>query len=86
MQHFEGSNKGAGLRIAIVVAKFNDFVTDLLLTGALDALAAAGVASDDISLVKVPGAFEIPFAAKILDNSTIPMSAQRIRVCGDAFV
>jgi len=64
VQHFEGSNKGAGLRIAIVVAKFNDFVTDLLLTGALDALAAAGVASDDISLVKVPGAFEIPFAAR----------------------
>ena len=64
MLQIEGSNKGAGLRIAIVVAKFNDFVTERLQAGALDALAAAGVASDDISIVKVPGAFEIPFAAR----------------------
>src|SRR5438132_6499412 len=64
MLQLEGSNKGAGLRIAIVVAKFNDFVTERLQAGALDALAAAGVASDDISIVKVPGAFEIPFAAR----------------------
>ena len=64
MLEIQGSDKGAGLRIAIVVAKFNDFVTDRLQAGALDALAAAGVASDDISIVKVPGAFEIPFAAR----------------------
>ena len=64
MLHLEGSNTGAGLRFAIVVAKFNDFVTDRLQAGALDALASAGVGADDIAVIKVPGAFEIPFAAR----------------------
>jgi 6,7-dimethyl-8-ribityllumazine synthase len=64
MLHLEGANTGAGLRFAIVVAKFNDFVTDRLQAGALDALASAGVGADDISVIKVPGAFEIPFAAR----------------------
>jgi 6,7-dimethyl-8-ribityllumazine synthase len=64
MLEIQGSNKGAGLRVAIVVAKFNDFVTERLQAGALEALAAAGVTSDDICIVKVPGAFEIPFAAR----------------------
>jgi 6,7-dimethyl-8-ribityllumazine synthase len=53
MVHLEGSNRGAGLRFAIVVAKFNDFVTDRLQAGALDALASAGVGADDIS-VRLP--------------------------------
>jgi 6,7-dimethyl-8-ribityllumazine synthase len=60
----EGSNKGAGLKFALVVAKFNDFVTDRLQAGALEGLKAAGVAIDDVCVIKVPGAFEIPFAAK----------------------
>ena len=60
----EGSNKGAGLKFAIVVSKFNDFVTDRLMSGALEGLKSAGVAVDDICVIKVPGAFEIPFAAK----------------------
>lgn len=64
MLQVEGSNKGAGLRFAIVVARFNDFVTDRLRAGALDGLKSAGVGSDDICVIKVPGAFEIPFAAK----------------------
>ena len=64
MLRLEGSNAGAGLRFAIVVAKFNDFVTERLKAGALDALASAGVRNDDISVITVPGAFEIPFAAK----------------------
>jgi 6,7-dimethyl-8-ribityllumazine synthase len=64
MLHLEGSNTGVGLRFAIVVAKFNDFVTDRLQAGALDALASAGVGTDDIWVIKVPGAFEIPFAAR----------------------
>jgi 6,7-dimethyl-8-ribityllumazine synthase len=64
MLQLEGSNKGAGLRFAVVVAKFNDFVTKRLQSGALDALAAAGVSGNDISVIKVPGAFEIPFAAR----------------------
>jgi 6,7-dimethyl-8-ribityllumazine synthase len=58
------SNRGVGLRFAVVVSRFNDFVTDRLLTGALEALALAGVASTDISVIQVPGAWEIPFAAK----------------------
>jgi 6,7-dimethyl-8-ribityllumazine synthase len=60
----EGSTSAAGLRFAIVVAKFNDFVTERLQTAAVEALAAAGVNSDDICVIKVPGAFEIPFAAR----------------------
>jgi 6,7-dimethyl-8-ribityllumazine synthase len=60
----QGTNRGAGLKFAIVVARFNDVVTDRLEAGALDALKAAGVSSDDISIIKVPGAFEIPFAAR----------------------
>jgi 6,7-dimethyl-8-ribityllumazine synthase len=60
----QGTNKGAGLRFAVVVARFNDFVTDRLESGALAALKAAGVSADDISIIRVPGAFEIPFAAR----------------------
>ena len=64
MIHVEGTHKGKGLRFAIVVARFNDFVTERLQTGAVDALKSAGVDEDDICVIKVPGAFEIPFAAK----------------------
>jgi 6,7-dimethyl-8-ribityllumazine synthase len=60
----EGTHKGAGLKIALVVAKFNDFVTDRLQTGALEGLKSLGVATYDVCVIKVPGAFEIPFAAK----------------------
>ena len=60
----EGSQKAPGLKFAVVVSKFNDFVTDRLQTGALEGLHASGVISDDICVIKVPGAFEIPFAAK----------------------
>ena len=52
------------MRIAIVVARFNDFVTERLLEGATAALADAGVSGDSIELVRVPGAFEIPMAAQ----------------------
>ena len=52
------------MRIAVVVSKYHDFVTDRLQAGALDALAAAGVASDSITVVRVPGAFEVPMAAR----------------------
>jgi 6,7-dimethyl-8-ribityllumazine synthase len=51
-------------RIAIVQSKYHDFVTDRLCTGALAALAAAGIPSGEVTIVKVPGAFEIPFAAR----------------------
>jgi 6,7-dimethyl-8-ribityllumazine synthase len=60
----EGSTRAPGLKFAIVVSKFNDFVTERLQTGALAGLASVGILNDDIFVVKVPGAFEIPFAAK----------------------
>ena len=51
-------------RFALVVSKYNDFVTDRLQTGAVDALRGAGVADSDLTIVRVPGAFEIPIAAQ----------------------
>jgi 6,7-dimethyl-8-ribityllumazine synthase len=56
----------AGLRFAVVVSRFNSFITDRLLSGALDALEAAGAAAENIEVVRVPGSFEIPLAAKKL--------------------
>jgi 6,7-dimethyl-8-ribityllumazine synthase len=64
MRTIEGSKRATGFRFAIVVAKYNDFITDRLQAGALSALAVSGVASDDVTLVRVPGAFEIPLAAQ----------------------
>jgi 6,7-dimethyl-8-ribityllumazine synthase len=64
MQTIEGTGRASGLRMAVVVSKYNDFVTDRLQVAALAALAAAGVASSDITVVRVPGAFEIPLAAQ----------------------
>lgn len=64
MRTIEGSNNAAGFRFAVVVSKYNDFVTERLQAGALAALAGAGVASGDITVVRVPGAFEIPLAAQ----------------------
>jgi 6,7-dimethyl-8-ribityllumazine synthase len=52
------------MRVAIVVSRFNDFVTERLLDGAQAALADAGVAAGDVEVVRVPGAFEIPMAAQ----------------------
>ena len=52
------------MRIAIVVSRFNDFVTDRLLAGAQDVLQREGIAAADIDLLRVPGAFEVPIAAQ----------------------
>jgi 6,7-dimethyl-8-ribityllumazine synthase len=60
----EGTQAAGGLRFALVVSKYHDFVTDRLQAGALAALTAAGVRPDDITIVRVPGAFEIPLAAR----------------------
>jgi 6,7-dimethyl-8-ribityllumazine synthase len=60
----EGTRSGAGFRFAVVVSRYNDFVTDRLQAGALGALAKAGVAPADVTVVRVPGAFEIPIAAQ----------------------
>ena len=56
----------AGFRFAVVVSRFNSFITDRLLSGALDALEAAGAPAENIEVVRVPGSFEIPLAAKKL--------------------
>lgn len=61
MRTIEATTAAAGLRVAVVVSKYHDFVTDRLQTGALAALAKAGV--HEITVIKVPGAFEIPQAA-----------------------
>ena len=61
---FEGRIDGKGRRFAIVVSRFNDFITGRLLEGAQDALVRNGVASEDIDVAWVPGAFEIGFAAQ----------------------
>ena len=53
-----------GKKFAVVVSRFNDFITERLVGGALDALIRCGAKDDDIDVVKVPGAFEIPLIAK----------------------
>jgi 6,7-dimethyl-8-ribityllumazine synthase len=57
---------GSGMHIAIVCGRFNDLITNRLLAGAAKGLGALGVADEDVVVVWVPGAFEIPFAAKLL--------------------
>lgn len=58
-----------GLRVGIVVSRFNGFIAERLLEGALDALIRHGAADGDISVVRVPGAFEIPLVAQKLAGS-----------------
>jgi 6,7-dimethyl-8-ribityllumazine synthase len=64
-----GKLNAAGLRFAIVVSRFNSFITERLLGGALDALARAGADEKQIEIVRVPGSFEIPVTAKKLAES-----------------
>lgn len=68
--HLNGDNgSGAGLKVGVVVAKWNAFVTDKLREGAVDTLRQAGVAEADIRVAECPGAFEIPTVAKALLDS-----------------
>jgi len=62
----QGGLSAAGLRFGIVASRFNSFITERLLSGALDALSRAGAGEDQIQLVRVPGSFEVPVAAKKL--------------------
>ena len=66
---FEGNLIGTDLKIAIVVGRFNEFMTNKLLEGAKDALLRHGVKEIDIAIAWVPGAFEIPFIAKKMAES-----------------
>jgi 6,7-dimethyl-8-ribityllumazine synthase len=59
-----GELNAAGLRFGIVVSRFNSFITERLLAAALEALAQAGAAAQETEIVRVPGSFEIPLAAK----------------------
>jgi 6,7-dimethyl-8-ribityllumazine synthase len=65
----QGSLNGAGLRIGIVVSRFNQFITDRLLQGALDGLRRHGTDEEIVDVLWVPGSFEIPLAAKKLAES-----------------
>ena len=69
MNIIEGMLTGKDRKFAIVVSRFNDFITSKLVDGALDCLLRHEVKDDDITLVKVPGAFEIPLAAQKLAQS-----------------
>jgi 6,7-dimethyl-8-ribityllumazine synthase len=61
---YEGKISAEGKKFALVVSRFNDFVGDRLLAGAIDALSRHGAGDKDIDIVKVPGSFEIPLMAK----------------------
>ncbi len=64
MKVYEGHLMGQGLKFGVVVGRFNEFITNRLLSGALDTLKRHGVAGDDIEVAWVPGAFEIPTVAR----------------------
>ena len=65
----EGSLNAHGMRFAVVVSRWNSFITERLLQGALDALRRSGCREEDIAVVRVPGAFEIPSQARTLAES-----------------
>lgn len=64
MKRIEGSFEAKGLKTAVVISRFNEFITSKLLGGAVDALVRNGASEDDITAIWVPGAFEIPLIAK----------------------
>lgn len=68
-QVFEGNLVGTGLKVAIVVSRFNGFITEQLVNGALDTFKRHGVAGEHIDLVWVPGAFEIGLVARRMAQS-----------------
>ena len=69
VKSFEGKLIAKGLRFGIVVSRFNNFISERLLEGALDALRRNGAEEEDCWVVRVPGAFEIPLAAKKMAKS-----------------
>lgn len=67
--YFEGNLQGTGRKIGIVVARFNSFICERLLEGALDSLVRSGVNTDDIDVARVPGAFEMPLVTQKMAKS-----------------
>ncbi len=72
----EGDLSASGMRFAIVVARWNAVITDRLLEGALDALLRSGASRSDIEIVRVPGAWEVPAAARTLANRSLERGAR----------
>ena len=68
-QEVRGDLRGQGLRVGVVVARFNDFITSRLLDGAKAALSSHGVRDEDVTIASVPGSFEIPLTAKKMAGS-----------------
>jgi 6,7-dimethyl-8-ribityllumazine synthase len=66
MDTYQGKLQAEGLRIGIILSRFNQFISERLLEGAMDALYKLGAEEKDISLYKVPGSFELPIVAKKL--------------------
>ncbi len=69
VQTIAGQLDAKGLKVAMVAARFNDFIVDRLISGALDYLERHGASQDDITLVRVPGAFEMPLVCQKLAQS-----------------
>lgn len=69
MKTFEGRLVAEGLKVGIIVARFNEFIGSKLLSGAIDGLVRHGMNEDDIEVAWVPGAFEIPVAAQKMAQS-----------------
>jgi 6,7-dimethyl-8-ribityllumazine synthase len=69
VKSIEGKLKAEGLRFAIVVSRFNDFISRRLIDGAIDALLRHGADEKNIEVVRVPGSFEIPLVAKKMANT-----------------
>ena len=78
MRTIDSDGSAAKFRFALVVSRYNDFVTDRLQSGALAALSKAGVPEKAITIVRVPGAFEIPTAAKRAAESGHADEAKRV--------
>ena len=68
--YFEGKLQGEGKKLGIVVARFNSFISEKLLEGAIDSLVRSGVDENSIDVARVPGAFEIPLVAQNMARSS----------------
>jgi 6,7-dimethyl-8-ribityllumazine synthase len=68
-KYIEGNLKGEGKKLGIIVSRFNSFISEKLLEGALDALTRSGVKDKDIDVARVPGAFEIPLVTQKMAKS-----------------
>ena len=71
MTEINGNLSAKGMKIALVVSRFNSFLTEQLVKGAVDAFTRLGGSEKDIKLVRVPGAYELPLAAKKLASSGV---------------